>query len=140
MKTTLHMMKTCFYYPIFASRHINIKYFILFYLVNHFIINVYFYCTISRNEKIESRPVYMLQNSQPIWLYFLIPKKISHVNWHSTWAGSDTISYNVLFIPRHSIVPQTDFIFVLIFHWSHLLFAVMAFVRYCPTISTMHVG
>ncbi len=27
--------------------HINIKHFILFYLVNHFIINVYFYCTIS---------------------------------------------------------------------------------------------
>ncbi len=26
--------------------HINIKYYILFYLINHFIINVYFYCTI----------------------------------------------------------------------------------------------
>ncbi len=29
--------------------HINIKYFILFYLVSHFIINIYFDCTISLN-------------------------------------------------------------------------------------------
>ncbi len=34
-------------YDICIIGHINIKYFILFYLVNHFIINVYSYCTIS---------------------------------------------------------------------------------------------
>ncbi len=48
------MMKTCFYYAIFVSHdifynnnNINIKYVILFHLVNHFIINVYLYCSIS---------------------------------------------------------------------------------------------